>query len=325
MALTDPFRPSLLLKGAFLQTLLASSRLRTYGKNEMQAAAKQEVLRCNNSVRLQGAVSTPVNSRSKAMVILLHGWEGSMNSTYVLRTGKYLFNRGYTIYRINLRDHGQSHHLNEGLFFATLLDEVFEAVSLAVTRVPDQPVFLVGFSLGGNFALRIARQIGRTPIGRLHHIVAISPVLDPSKATDCIDGNPFLQYYFLRKWLHSLKKKQSLFAPKYDFTSVLNIGNVRKITEILIPQYTDFKNADEYFKGYSFTRSDLREVPIPTTIITAKDDPVIPVSDFYGLQTNSRTRLVIHPHGGHNGFIESMLLSCWYERKLCELFDQLAA
>ena len=258
------------------------------------------------------------------MVIILHGWEGSMESTYVLQTGKVLFNCGYTVYRINLRDHGQSHHLNEGLFFATLLDEVFEAVSLAALEAHDLPVFLVGFSLGGNFALRIARHLHRHPIKMLRHIVAISPVLDPDKATDCIDDNLFLQYYFLRKWTRSLKLKQSLFAHRYDFSTALNLGNVRAITEKLIPQYTHFKSASEYFQGYSLTKSDLQDISIPTTIITAEDDPIIPVSDFLELQLSPQTQLVIHPHGGHNGFIETILLSCWYERKLSELFDQVA-
>jgi predicted alpha/beta-fold hydrolase len=59
----------------------------------------------------------------KGTVLLIHGWEGSSSSNYIINTGGYLFQRGYDIIRLNLRDHGESHHLNKGLFKSTLLDE----------------------------------------------------------------------------------------------------------------------------------------------------------------------------------------------------------
>ncbi len=60
--------------------------------------------------------------------MLLCGWEGSVNSAYILGTGKFLYNHGYSVFRLNYRDHGDSHALNPGLFYAALLDEVFKAV-----------------------------------------------------------------------------------------------------------------------------------------------------------------------------------------------------
>lgn len=325
MPLTEPFQPPFFLKGALLQSMLASNRLRTIGKNTMKAVAQQRILTSTTGVRLSGAVSHARNGKPKAVVILLHGWEGSIDSTYVLQTGKHLFNRDYTVYRINLRDHGRSQHLNEGLFFATLLEETFEAVSQAASEFEGLPVFLVGFSLGGNFALRIARHTNQYPIKELQHVVAISPVLDPDKTTDCIDNNVFLRYYFLRKWIRSLKLKQSLFPDRYDFSNVLNLGNVRAITDKMIPQLSDFNSALEYFRGYTLTGSTLADISIPTAIIAAKDDPVIPIADFIQLKLNPQTKLYIHSHGGHNGFVETILLSSWYERKLSKLFDRIVA
>lgn len=323
MPFTEPFQPPCLLKGAMVQSVLASSRLRTLGRNPMKAAAQHRTLTSSTGVRLVGAVSPAPQKRPKGAVIILHGWEGGIDSTYVLQTGKHLFNRGYTIYRINLRDHGQTHHLNEGLFFATLIDEAFEAVTQAAAELKDLPLFLVGFSLGGNFALRIARRAEQQPIYGLRHVVAISPVLDPNKATDCIDNQPLLQYYFLRKWTRSLKRKESLFPRRYDFSHVLNLGNVRAITEKLIPRYSNFKSAIDYFQGYAVTGAALLEMSTPTTIITAEDDPVIPIDDFRKLKLNAQTELVIHACGGHNGFIETILLSSWYEGKLSKCFDEI--
>jgi len=57
------------------------------------------------------------------------------------------------------------------------------------------------------------------------------------------------------------------------------------------------------------------------TIITAADDPIIPVDDFERLQLAPHTRLMIHRHGGHNGFIMGFFSGTWYERFMVEEFD----
>ena len=94
----------------------------------MLEAAEEVILNPIDDVRLQGFYSRQVKGQAKGLVMLLHGWEGSVNSAYILGTGKFLYNKGYSVFRLNYRDHGNSHHLNQGLFYAVLLDEVFNAV-----------------------------------------------------------------------------------------------------------------------------------------------------------------------------------------------------
>ena len=84
------------------------------------------------------------------------------------------------------------------------------------------PFYLAGFSMGGNFALRIARKCAESPIENLSHIVSVSPVLDPEKSTYAIDDVPLLRRYFRKKWLRSLQKKQACFPDLYDFSDVLD-------------------------------------------------------------------------------------------------------
>ncbi|HSO20071.1 MAG TPA: alpha/beta fold hydrolase, partial [Desulfosarcina sp.] len=170
----------------------------------MLDAAREVVLTTAEGVRLLGYESRHVPPSSRGLAILLHGWEGSSSSTYIRTTGRFLFREGYDVFRLNFRDHGPSHHLNRGLFYAVLLDEVVDAVRQIAAKEHGGPVFLAGFSLGGNFALRIARQCTAAPIPGLRHIVAISPVLDPEKATDRIDGSRWILRYFLKKWRRSL-------------------------------------------------------------------------------------------------------------------------
>ena len=200
-------------------------------------------------------------------MILLHGWEGSAESTYVLHSGRYLYDQGYNVFRLNFRDHGNTHHLNEGVFYAILLDEVFNAVKTASGLKSPSRVFLMGFSLGGNFALRIARRCSDDTIENLRHVVAVSPAIDPGKATDALDASLLLRWYFLKKWRRSLALKQKLYPHLYDFGDIMNLETLRALTDALLKKYSSYKDTHEYFMGYTLTGESMKALSIPTNII----------------------------------------------------------
>ena len=204
-------------------------------------AAREMIMTTSGGIRLLGFYSPQKSKKSRGLVVLLHGWEGSVASTYILCTGNALYGRGYDIFRLNFRDHGDGHHLNQGIFYAVLLEEVFEAVHQLCRSAKQEPVFLTGFSLGGNFALRIARKMLQTPIENLRHVAAISPVLDPAKSTSKIDQYPMIRIYFLKKFIQSLKKKQKLFHSIYDFADFNYLKTVHAVTDRLLQIYSDFK------------------------------------------------------------------------------------
>jgi len=317
----DSFTPPRWLRPAFAQTVFASARVRAVGVNPMVQASRELIVTSRDGVRLKGFLSAkPCPSRG--LVVLLHGWEGSSDSTYILHTGKFLFENGYSVFRLNFRDHGDTHHLNEGMFRAVMLDEVADAVRYACSLAQGSPCFLMGFSLGGNFALRIARRCAVDPIERLHHVMAISPVIDPSRATDAIDKSPLLRAYFLRKWRRSLLRKQELFPHLYDFTWIVRQKTVRSMTDALFETYRPGYGTEEYFRAYAVADRDLEGVILPTTIVMAEDDPAIPAGDFERLVLGPGVTLVMHEFGGHNGFLEGVFSPTWYEKKALTLFSE---
>ena len=321
----DRFQPSLFLKNAYVQTFLGSSKLRTLAPNIMQAVAREKIIKTPEDIQLLGYHSVQNGRQAKGLAIVLHGWEGSSDSTYVLRCARSLYLKGYDIFRLNFRDHGDSHHLNPGIFYAVLLEEVYQAVMVAAGFAKGAPVFLIGFSLGGNFVLRILKKCVRVPIANLRHAVSISPVLNPEKSTTKIDRIAFIRKYFLAKWCRSLTKKQKLFPDLYDFEDVMHLESIQAVTDVLLERYSDFQTARDYFQAYAVMGSEIESIHTPTTIITAEDDPIIPIKDFYELKLNKYIQLVIHSHGGHNGFITGFKLQSWYEKIIIRLFDQICA
>ena len=315
--MTTAFTPPFYLRSTFAQTLLAS-RIPSRGHNLMLASAREVTLNPVADIRLQGFYSPQTAGVAKGLVVLLHGWEGSVNSAYMLRTGRFLYEQGFAVFRLNYRDHGETHHLNHGLFYAVLLDEVFGAVRQLAQDAGDLPVFLAGFSMGGNFALRIARRHTETPLPNLKHIFSISPALDPEKSTQAIDAYPLLRKYFRKKWSRSLLKKQALFPELYNFNDVLKLETIMEMTEVMVQRYSDYPSSADYFSHYAVLGDALANITIPVTIVTAQDDPIIPVADFYDLKLPASAELIVHRYGGHNGFLETLSGKAWYQQKMLE-------
>ena len=318
----DAFKPPFLLKSPTLQSMLASSKLRLPRRSELIEHMEEMILSVTDGVRLQGFMSTKPEATGKGLVILFHGWEGSANSTYIRCTGKALFRAGFNVFRLNFRDHGETHHLNHDPFRSDRLNEVFEAVKQVAEQNPNQPVFLAGFSLGGNFALRIARKSAEIPISNLKLVVGISPLMDPAKSTEVIDNIPWMRRYFLKKWFRSMGKKETAFPEDFDFTEAKTLPTCMAITKLLIEKEGPFPSVTDYFNTYTLRPDFFDKLTVSTLIIASKDDPAIPVEDILALNENPLLRRSITHHGGHCGFIESLRLESWLNHVLPSLFGK---
>jgi hypothetical protein len=317
------FIPGPLARNPHIQTIMGSLKLRLSSRNPMVEASKEMIIDGMAGTRLLGYYSQQSSMISKGLIILIHGWEGSSDSTYVLSTGRCLFEKGYDIFRLNLRDHGNSHHLNEGLFHGALIDETFQSIRNIASLSRKLPNYIIGFSLGANFALRVALKNADDEIPRLRHVFCVSPALDPYKATLSIDESFFVyRNYFLNKWKRSLKKKQSLFPERYDFQNILKEKTCMGLTEAIMPHYPDFKDTREYFNQYTLLYDAFSRLTVPVTIIASQDDPVIPVADLYNLQGNRHLNIMIQKFGGHCGFLNFFPFDCWYEEKIGHILSR---
>jgi predicted alpha/beta-fold hydrolase len=307
-----PFIPPVGLRNPHLQTILSSLRIRARGEKGLDSEAREILVDAGDGVRLLGYYNGQRPGSSRGLILLLHGWEGGADSTYMLTTGGFFYRKGYDIFRLNFRDHGDSHHLNEGLFNSSLIEENHRAVQNIADGQGNPPLFIVGFSLGGNFAMRMALRHGSHPIQNLRQVVAISPVLDPRKATDAMDRGLFVyRSYFVTKWKRSLRKKQSLFPHRYHFDDLMKCKTLMEITERILPRYSSYPTADEYFQTYTLTGRRFSELSVPLLVLTAADDPIIPVEDFRELEGNHRLRVQVERYGGHCGFLQNYRLQAW--------------
>jgi len=310
------FCPPRWLRSPHLQTILSSLTVRRRwlgpAVHPVLAASREQLLECGDGVRLLALHSSPGRTGRVGAVrvaVLLHGWEGSAESTYMVSLAQQLHERGFEVLRLNLRDHGGTHHLNQELFHSCRLPEVLGALRQVQRLFPGKALHLGGFSLGGNFMLRAAAEAGGAGLN-IAKVVAISPVLDPAATLEALErGFSAYHRYFVRKWTGSLGLKQAAWPGSYDFKELGRLRNLRRMTAALVERFTEFASLEDYLDGYAIVGSRLAALAVPATIITALDDPIIPARDLHRLAFTPALRLTVTRHGGHCGFMQR--LSGW--------------
>lgn len=321
------FRPPWPLSSGHIQTMLSSSGVRRQllprAAQTVQDGAESVMVDGGDGVRLTGAYAAQKHlPQARGLAVLFHGWEGSVDSTYVLQTGSRLLAEGWDVFRLNFRDHGDSHPLNEALFHSCRIDEVVHALADIARRWPARPMALAGFSLGGNFALRAALRAPEAGIP-LSYALAVCPIVDPGEGLFSLEESApwFYRAYFLRKWRRSLQAKQAAFPHRQYFELDELKQSLRGLTESLVLRHTDFGSLQAYLDGYSVAGDALKALNIPATILTSRDDPVIPVDAFEKLELPPNVELDIATHGGHCGFIRGYDMTSFTDDYIAARFN----
>jgi hypothetical protein len=223
----------------------------------------------------------------------------------VVSLGAELAANGFDVLRLNLRDHGDSHHLNREIFHSCRLPEVVGATQAVAERFPKARIYLAGFSLGGNFVLRVAADAGAP--AAVVGAVAISPVLDPAVTLEALErGWSLYRRYFVRRWSRSLRRKRRAWPDLPDFESLLRTRDLRSMTQGLVREFTEFASLEAYLDGYAITGKRLATLRFPAGILLADDDPMIPAADLARLARSPLLTVLRTRHGGHCGFMEQL-------------------
>lgn len=318
------FSPPLLLRHGHVQSLLASLRLRralmARGADRLEADSREVIVDCGDGVRMLALEAAAAYPRNR-LAILIHGWEGSARSVYLVSAAASLRAAGYDVVRLNLRDHGDSHHLNKELFHSNRTAEVVGAVAAISRRYGSHVTCLGGFSLGGNFALRVAARAREAGIA-LAGVVAVCPVLDPRATLAALEEGWFVyRNYFIGKWRRSLLRKAECHPALYDFGDLRRFRSLTEMTDYFVAGYTDYPDLETYLRSYAITGDALASLDVRSHLLAAADDPVIPAADLGRLARPAALCVEVSPAGGHCGFVDELSSPSWADRRMLELFE----
>jgi predicted alpha/beta-fold hydrolase len=171
-------------------------------------------------------------------------------------------------------------------------------------RLPQ--IFFAGYSMGGNLVLKMAGELGAARPHELRGILAVSPTLDLAACVQAIArrDNWLYQWHFVRHLKSRMRRKAKLFPGQYDLNGMRRVRSVREFDQAITAPHCGYRDAEDYYQRASALRC-VERIAVPTLILTAKDDPVVPFASFQApeLAGNPCIQVVATERGGHCSFI----------------------
>lgn len=300
----DPFVP--LFRNPHLQTILAH-----YWKRPAAAAPVERRL-----VETEPGVRVLVESQRPAgevpgHIVMVHGLEGSGSAGYIRSLAAAALDAGFAAHRFHMRTCGGTEHLCETLYHAGLTSDL-----LAVVRQLGAPVFLVGFSLGGNVVLKLAGELGDAAAGLVDGVCAVSTPLDLAACARRIaePRNRLYEARFVRRM-----RARLCATGRYQPRDFAGLRSVLDIDDRITAPSFGFGDAAHYYRTQSAI-AHIDAIRVPTLLIQAKDDTFIPFEIYQSaaLRANPRIELVATAHGGHLGFLARGARRFWADHAIME-------
>jgi predicted alpha/beta-fold hydrolase len=302
MANTPPhseFRPLPLLGNPHLQTFLGTCLFSSF-----QGRSQPRRVRLPDGDQLVLHDSAPARWRpGDAIAVLIHGLTGSHRANYIQRLSGLLLPRGVRVVRLDLRGAGHGFPLARRPYHAGCSDDLRLALDDIHRRSPASPLAVVGYSMGGNVALKLAGEASVDPVPGLAAVAAIGPPIDLLRCLTLITlpRNHIYEQHFVRNLVATARRRQRYFREPEP---------LRFPRDIRLPVYDDlytaprsgYASADDYYRRASALPLVPR-IAVPTLILTARDDPFIAVDPFEELRGLKQVDVRILDHGGHLGFV----------------------
>jgi len=267
----------------------------------------------------------PTTKDPRGELVMVHGLEGSSAAGYTRSMAHAALEAGYATHRINLRSCGGSESLALSNYHSGQTSDVLHILRER-KRASGLPLFLAGFSLGGNVSLKLAGELGEAGRELLAGVCAVSTPIDLALCAQAIgERQNFIYHWRFLACLTDKIRRRSRQAPHLYTTE--HLKQVRTIYDF-DDQYTarmfDFGSADNYYRTQS-SNQFLEKIRVPTLVITAKDDPLIPfrMYDHPAFRENPHLQLVTTDHGGHIGFVARQRPRFWLDGVVLDWMEQL--
>jgi len=255
-----------------------------------------------------------------AQLILVHGLEGSSDAGYARSLAQAALEAGYTVHRFNMRSCGGTEALSGNTLYHSGQTCDVLAVAKELTK-SNLPIYLIGFSLGGNVVLKLAGELGEQAAGVIDGVCAVSTPIDLAACVRRLLQHS--NFIYAKRFLKSLKKrvalKESLTPGLFDLTRLKSIKTIYDFDDVYTAQSFGFGSADNYYATQSAERF-IGRIRTPTLLVQAKDDPLVPFEIYRhpAFSENPHLHLIAPDHGGHLGYISKRKPRLWLDGVLLE-------
>lgn len=244
-------------------------------------------------------------NRAERLAIISHGLEGHSQATYVQGMAAALVKRGWDVLAWSFRGcSGEPNRLPS--FYHSGQTEDLDLVIRHATKVhPAKSIDLLGFSLGGNMTLKYLGERSCEILSAIHRAVAFSVPCELACCSAKLSEwqNRIYMERFMKSLREKVKQKQLLFPDTLDVSGIDTMRTFEEFDGRFTAPLHGFEGAEDYWKRSS-CRQFLKDIAIPTLLISAKNDPILGDGcyPYEEAEASSSFFLETPAQGGHVGF-----------------------
>jgi predicted alpha/beta-fold hydrolase len=311
----EPFVP--LVRNPHLATILA--HFWRAGLDESRFPVERRLVRTEPEVEVLVESQRPAGEAA-GEIVLVHGLEGSSQAGYMKVLARLALEAGYAAHRLNLRSCGGTEGISKTAYHSGMTADLL-AVLRQLAGEGRGPLYAVGFSLGGNVALKLAGELGEGARGLLDGVAAVSTPIDLEESTRRLEqwDNRMYERRFLGRLKRRIRALHRLGPERFPIEGLDGVRGLREFDDRFTARYFGFRDAADYYYTQSACRF-LDTIRVPALLVQAKDDPVIPFRIFERPEVsgNPQIKLLAVEHGGHLGFLARRGARFWAEGAVME-------
>jgi hypothetical protein len=284
----------------------------------------------------QVLVQTQLPERPRAEVVFVHGLEGGGDAGYIVSMAHACLSAGFVTHRFHMRTCGGTEQFTTTLYHAGLTGDLRAFLEqrglnkdqhelrndqrgLNQKKHPALPLFLVGFSLGGNVVLKLAGELGDAAQDVIAGVCAISTPIDLAASARRIaqHDNRLYERRFVKRM-----RRRVLATGRFREEQFGNADSIYAIDDVITAPSFGFGTADRYYETQSASRF-LDRIRVPALLIQAKDDTFIPFGSFDhpAFRSNPHLTLLATECGGHLGFLQRHGRRFWLDEIVTEWIE----
>ena len=323
--LTD-FRPAWWLPGGHAQTLSAAF---WKGPQPAEQGIARRIEFPDGDALIALDDRPPQWQAGDPAVLMMHGLGGCARNPFLVRVASKLVQRGVRVFRLNMRSCGAGAGLARLPYHAGRSSDLKAAVQAVIewcrepivertpTSVPPgpgdpgyrtngpSPFTLFGMSLSGNLLLKYLGEEGPNVPASVRRAIAINPPIDLARSIKTLERplNRMYDQHFVKALIGHVRQQSSL---RPDFAALPDPlpRTLFDFDDRFTATHGGYSDAIAYYQAAS-SQPLIPGITVPTLILTAQDDPLVPVEMFHEQRVHwpESVQLAITRGGGHLGYV----------------------
>ena len=239
------------------------------------------------------------------VALLLHGLAGCHGSDYMVRVADKLNRQGVRTFRLDHRGCGAARGMSRGLYHSGKSEDLLAAWGTVRSLCPGSPGAIIGFSLSANIVVKTTGTCGWSTDDTAgpRCVVAVNPPIDLEQCSQALGrrGNWIYDKHFVKLLVGDVQRRLVDF-PSLPKPWKTPPRTLREFDDLYTAPTAGFDGVADYYarcSGNQFVES----IRIPTLILTAEDDPIVPPEAFHNLPSVEGVTVHIAASGGHLGYL----------------------